>query len=288
MRVSSSAKPVVATLLSPSLAGTRQCVKCSGQHATAECRKSADTLQTCFFCDTNHTANYKICSHYQELLKKTFFRFLARGDFNAKHNIWADNETTYLPTSVNKIPGLHDFFITKNLSPRYIHVCFLFNLSSDHCPIIATINTTIIENNLPISLYNRLTNWDYFRETFNITSDAALLLKTTDDADYVVNHLTHNIILAARASTPCLEYRNFMNSPFQLSSPIKPCILMKIKTTIAVHANPKKASSLDLTNRKMIKEEQEKGIVFITTQTLTVYKDFNQKPCGTFAMFPDM
>ena len=117
-------------------------------------------------------------------------RFLAGGDYNAKHNIWgsriitprgrelsksietnrlsciSSGEPTYWPTDVNKIPDLLDFFIAKNLSPRYIQVCSSFDLSSDHTPIIATINTTIIDKKPPISLYNRLTNWDFFRETF--------------------------------------------------------------------------------------------------------------------------
>ena len=32
-------------------------------------------------------------------------------------------EPTYWPTDTNKIPDLLDFFITKNISPRYVPFC---------------------------------------------------------------------------------------------------------------------------------------------------------------------
>ncbi|KAI4488705.1 hypothetical protein M0802_011315 [Mischocyttarus mexicanus] len=117
-------------------------------------------------------------------------------------------EPTYWLTDVNKIPDFLDFFTAKHLSPRYIEIRSVFNLSADHSPISATINTTIIENNPPISLYNRLTNWDFFQETFNNAIETILLLKTTNDVDRAVNHLTHNTIDAVGASTPSLDYKS--------------------------------------------------------------------------------
>ncbi|KAI4474719.1 hypothetical protein M0802_004040 [Mischocyttarus mexicanus] len=64
-----------------------QCVKCSGQHATADCKKSIDTPPTCFLCGANHTANYKGCPSYQEMYKKTFPTPRIRKTVNIQSNL---------------------------------------------------------------------------------------------------------------------------------------------------------------------------------------------------------
>ena len=56
-------------------------------------------------------------------------------------NYLGTNEPTYCPTDANKLPDLLDFFTTENISPRHIQID-----SSDHSPVIATINSTIMEN----------------------------------------------------------------------------------------------------------------------------------------------
>ena len=65
-------------------------------------------------------------------------------------------EPTYWPIDTNKIPDLLDFFITKNISPRYVQINSSAELSSDHCPIIATISSTIIENPSNGFIHNQL------------------------------------------------------------------------------------------------------------------------------------
>jgi hypothetical protein len=49
---------------------------------------------------------------------------------------------TYCPTDPAKIPDLLDFFVTKGISPVYTNIVPGFDLSSDHTPIIATINSS--------------------------------------------------------------------------------------------------------------------------------------------------
>lgn len=117
-------------------------------------------------------------------------RFIARGDFNAKRIDWGNRnitwkgrllykgilsnklnyvstgELTYWPTDTNK---LIDFFINKNISPRYIQVNSSLELSSDHSPVIVTVGSTIIENQPAIWIYNKSINWSHFKESFNIS-----------------------------------------------------------------------------------------------------------------------
>lgn len=45
-----------------------RCVKCGLDHPTANCTKDINTPPTCLHCQQTHTANYKGCSTYQQLL----------------------------------------------------------------------------------------------------------------------------------------------------------------------------------------------------------------------------
>ena len=129
-------------------------------------------------------------------------RFIAEGDYNAKHTQWGSRlvtargkkllksittnnlnylttyEPTYWPTDTNKIPDLLDFFIIKNISPRYVQVNSSTALSSDHSPVIATVGSAIIENPPNGLIHNQLTNWQLFREIFNCSTSASISLKT--------------------------------------------------------------------------------------------------------------
>ena len=42
------------------------CVKCSGRHSTASCKKTNTTPATCALCGGDHPANYKGCDFYQK------------------------------------------------------------------------------------------------------------------------------------------------------------------------------------------------------------------------------
>lgn len=50
-----------------------RCVKCTGDHATEHCtrKERSDDVQ-CILCEGNHPANYKGCTIYKELQKKTY------------------------------------------------------------------------------------------------------------------------------------------------------------------------------------------------------------------------
>jgi len=50
-----------------------RCVKCAGNHTTKHCpRKEKSEHVKCILCDGNHPANYKGCTVYKEIQKRTF------------------------------------------------------------------------------------------------------------------------------------------------------------------------------------------------------------------------
>ena len=111
-------------------------------------------------------------------------------------------EPTYWPTDTNKIPDLLDFFITKNISPRYVQINSSAELSSDHSPVIATVSSTIIENPPNGFIHNQLINWQLFREVFNHSTSALISLKTNEDIETATEYLNTSIINAIRSSKP--------------------------------------------------------------------------------------
>ena len=78
------------------------CVKCGGNHNTAECRKPRDTPATCALCNGPHTANYKGCEFYHNLLR-------TRGNANNRLNI---HTTTTRPTPPTSQPPLRQQRLT--------------------------------------------------------------------------------------------------------------------------------------------------------------------------------
>ena len=153
-------------------------------------------------------------------------RFIAGGDYNAKHtqcgsrlvtargkkllksittnnlNYLTTYKPTYWPTDTNKIPDLLDFFITKNISPRYVQINSSTELSSDHSPVIATVGSAIIENPPNGLIHYQLTNWQLFREVFNRSTSASISLKTKEDIETATEYINTSIINAIRSSTP--------------------------------------------------------------------------------------
>ena len=153
-------------------------------------------------------------------------RFIAGGNYNAKHTQWGSRlvtargknllqsittnnlnylttyEPTYCPTDTNKIPDLLDFFITKNISPRHVQMNSSTELSSDHSPVIATVGSAIIENPPNGLIHNQLTNCQLFREIFNRSTSAPISLKTKADIETATEYLNTSIINAIRSSTP--------------------------------------------------------------------------------------
>lgn len=175
------------------------------------------------YCPPKHTISHQIFSKFFSTLGN---KFIAGGDYNAKHQQWgsrlattrgrelrksiidgnlghiSSGEPTYWPTDRNKIPDLLDFAVTKNISSNYITAESCLDLSSDHSSVIFTLDSEILRNSKPPSLCSRLTNWNLFKNTLDESISLSIPLKTPDDLDQAVQHLCVNIQSAAWKATP--------------------------------------------------------------------------------------
>jgi hypothetical protein len=123
---------------------------------------------------------------YSELFQHLGQRWIAAGDWNAKHEYWGSRSATtkgrhlytaarnsnaisvsngyptHWPTDMNKRPDCIDFFLVKCIAIDYMTVQNHSNLSSDHSPIVLQLNSTIVEKSPKIRLTNKHTDWDMF------------------------------------------------------------------------------------------------------------------------------
>lgn len=174
------------------------------------------------YCPPKHSIKQ---NQFEDFFNTLGARFIAGGDYNAKHHYWGSRlittkgknlyntvrsnkyeyistgEPTYWPTDRNKIPDLIDFCVTKGITQNYLLAESNLDLSSDHSPVIITISTHIILKSHPPTLYNRHTNWIQFREHLSIIP-TDVPLKTEYDIDEAVELLTCAIQDAAWQATP--------------------------------------------------------------------------------------
>jgi hypothetical protein len=163
---------------------------------------------------------------YNAFINALGYRFLAGGDFNAKHQYWVSclispkgrelyqtlkekrlkilstGEPTYWPKDINKTPVLLDFFILKWLSHNSVDIRPNLQLASDHPPIIATISTHIITHQKPPKLHNSQTNWEAFRTQIEDNLRLNIPFKIAKDIEEAVAEFTNVIQKAAWSATP--------------------------------------------------------------------------------------
>ena len=104
---------------------------------------------------------------YLILVRSFSGKFIFGGDFNSKNTHWGSRLTntkgseiqhaikmrkcevhttgkpTYWPTDGNKVPDLIGFFVSRNLSPRFMGVNEEFDMDSVHSPIVLMLSETI-------------------------------------------------------------------------------------------------------------------------------------------------
>jgi len=73
-----------------------------------------------------------------------------------KCEVHTTGKPTYWPTDRNKVPDLVEFFMSRNLSSRFMDVNEEFDLDSDHSPIVLILSETIIEKEQNPTLSNKL------------------------------------------------------------------------------------------------------------------------------------
>ena len=163
---------------------------------------------------------------YKQFFKTLGNRFIAGGDYNAKHLHWGSRlvtpkgrqllaaindlnlkcastgEPTYWPTDVNKTPDLIDFFIMKGISNREFTCDSCFDLSSDHSPVIAQFSRQLISKDQRCQLSSKKTNWEHFKIIVQETLNLQIPLKTQNDIVEAVEHFNLCIQQASWSSTP--------------------------------------------------------------------------------------
>lgn len=178
------------------------------------------------YCPPKHAIKQEQFSNYFKSLGP---KFLAGGDFNAKHVQWGSRLTTtkgkelwntirdnslshastgqptYWPTDRSKIPDLIDFCVTKNINASYISVESSFDLSSDHSPVIITLSTKALKIPSTPKLTSKKTNWQAYKDNFVNNCVGGLPLKNEDDIDFAVETLTATMTVAAIQSTPKVQ-----------------------------------------------------------------------------------
>ncbi|KAG5347518.1 RTJK polymerase, partial [Acromyrmex charruanus] len=138
------------------------------------------------YCPPKHSIKTEM---FQKFFKSLGHRFIAAGDFNAKHPWWgsrslistprgrqlyatlqAENltpistgEPTYWPSDLKKSPDLLDFAIIKSIDPKCFIAKSCLDLSSDHSPVIITFTRRITMSQKIQYLYNGKTNWTKYK-----------------------------------------------------------------------------------------------------------------------------
>lgn len=180
------------------------------------------------YCPPRHSNNR---DRYANFFSTLGNRFICGGDFNAKHAQWGSRLITYKgkellaaiqnknlqhistgtpsywPSDPAKIPDLLDFFIFKGVDNKKMKIESHLDLSSDHSPITLIIFETVQKKESPLTLTNRKTNWNQFRDHLDSRIDLNIPLKSQVDIEVAVNSITNDIQQAAWFATPELNIK---------------------------------------------------------------------------------
>lgn len=175
------------------------------------------------YCPPRHVITQQ---QFENFFNNLGNKFLAGGDYNAKHQHWGSRlatprgrqllntitnnnfdylstgQPTYWPTDRNKIPDVLDFFVTKGMPRNFLNIVSNFDLSSDHSPVIVTVGTTILHKQPKLSLSSKHTNWDYYRQLINESLNMKIPLQSIDDIDNALDCINVCIQTAAKEATP--------------------------------------------------------------------------------------
>jgi len=79
------------------------------------------------------------------------------------------------------VSDLLDFFISKGISTNQIEIESLYDLTSDHTPVLLTLSTSFIKRHQKQNLTTKYTDWNKFRVKLDslIKSNVRLKVKKT-------------------------------------------------------------------------------------------------------------
>ena len=167
-------------------------------------------------------------NEFKEFFDTLGDRFLAAGDYNAKHNYWGSRlinpkgkqlynllinnpntldfsspgQPTYWPSDHSKIPDLIDFAITKGINRNLITAENKLDLSSDHSPILFCILEKPLSTESPLHLTTHKTNWLKYKKYISAHIHTNYTIECKEHIDDAVTVINDILISAANASTP--------------------------------------------------------------------------------------
>lgn len=189
-------------------------------------------------------------------------RFIAGGDWNAKHTHWGSRlittrgrelkksldsaniitistkEPTHWPTDPLKRPDLIDFYVVGGMSRHYFQTESCLDGTSNHIPIILTVSTTVILYEPTITLHNNKTDWENFRDYVNSKIDLNIKLKSEEDIEAATKNFTNLIQEACWKCTPVLDEK--YRKPNNLTKDIKNKLRQKRQLRRVWHGTRKK------------------------------------------------
>ena len=163
---------------------------------------------------------------YLELFQTLGDHFIIGDNYNAKHTYWGSDKDstkgrellkavlamkykfqsigkpTYWPADPRNRPSLIDFFVIRGIATGYTCIEECFDLTSDHSPIILTINETAITKQKPPYLTNKLTCWEGYRKEIELRIALNTPLKAAEQLDYEVDKLVVDLQQVAWNNTP--------------------------------------------------------------------------------------
>jgi len=170
---------------------------------------------------------YRItASHLSEFFEHFGPRFIAAGDYNAKHSWWgsrANNpkgktlfgylqrhrldchstgEPTHWPTNPLKTPDLLDFAVSKGIGHAKISCTTNADLLSDHCAINVLINTPVLRKTPLRRLTGKYTDAAKFASWMLSTVNPNPILNTPRNIDEAIGNLTRQMQNAAEFASP--------------------------------------------------------------------------------------
>jgi hypothetical protein len=133
---------------------------------------------------------------------------IAGGDYNAKHTNWEFKLITPRGGEVintmerNNLKHLFTGCVTKGIPQDFAVAKSCFDLSSDHSPVLITLEAHALSQEIQPRLNNRYTNWNYFRQLINKRLTLKVSLKTKEDIEAAVKFFNDTIQWANCNATP--------------------------------------------------------------------------------------
>lgn len=165
------------------------------------------------YCPPNHPFTTIEYTHFFQSLGNNF---IAGGDYNSKHQqfgcrvttprgnalyncvtskrlfCYSPNEPTYYPTDPQRQPDILDVFVSSRFLPYHL-ISVLPDLSSDHSPVMLTIDSQPLHINPRESLTVGAVNWNQFRDMLDNTTHLSVRLKTQTEVENAVEMFTQQV-----------------------------------------------------------------------------------------------